>query len=366
MGPDPATGRKRYRSESVKGTRAQAERRLTEILRELDTGVVSGSTRLTVGEFLSGWLLDHAAARVRSRTLEGYRDHVRLHISPRIGRVSLERLTPRQVQDMETSLLQGGGRDGRGLSPRTVAQTHRILHNALNHAVRLGLASRNAASSVEPPRFSRYEVRTLAWSEVLLLLEAVEDPLLRTLFLLAVQTGLRRSELLGLQWQDVDLAGGLLSVRRGLIKLSSGLRVSEPKSGLGRAVVLADESVEALACLRGSRSGSGDFVFCRSDGAPLKPGSVTQAFRRVAQRAGFPGLRFHDLRHTHASLMLSEGVHLKVVSERLGHSSVAITGDIYSHVLPSVQREAVERFGAAWKTGMAKEWQIQDDGPEGT
>ena len=117
--------------------------------------------------------------------------------------------------------------------------------------------------------------------------------------------------------------------------------------------VLTEESVEALAGLRERHSGNGGFVFCGPDGTPLKPDSVTQAFRRTADRAGFLGLRLHDLRHTHASLMLSEGVHLKVVSERLGHSSVAITGDIYSHVQPSVQREAVERFGAAWRSGMA-------------
>jgi integrase len=363
LGVDPATGRKRYRSEAVVGTRAQAQRRLTEILRDLDAGGAPVPSGLTVGEYLADWLRDGSGPRVGSRTLEGYRDHVRLYISPRIGRVALARLTPRQVQDMEAELVRNGGRGGRGLSPRTVSQTHRILHKALEDAVRLGLVSRNVSRLVDPPRFSRHEVRTLAWDEVLRFLGGVDDPLLRTLFLLAVHTGLRRSELLGLQWRDVDLKGGVLSVRRGLVKHASGSRLSEPKSGRGRVVVLTEESAGALSDFRERHSGNGDFVFCRPDGTPLKPASVSQAFRRTVHRVGLEGLRFHDLRHTHASLMLSEGVHLKVVSERLGHSSVAITGDIYSHVQPSVQREAVERFGVAWRSGMAKEWQLRDEAP---
>ena len=353
LGVDPATGKKRYRSEAVVGTRAQAQRRLTELLRELDTGGVPGPSGLTVGEYLAGWLRDISAPAVRPRTLEGYQDHVRAYISPRIGRVPLARLTPNQVQSMESELVRSGGRGGRSLSPRTVCQTHRVLHKALEDAVRMGLVSRNVCRLVDPPRFPRHEVRTLAWGEVIRLLEQVDNPLLRTLFLLAVHTGLRRSELCGLEWGDVDLERGVLSVRRGLVVQASGPRLREPKSGRGRVVVLTEESAEALAGLRDRRSGNGDFVFCRRDGTPLKPDWVTYAFRRAARRAGFLGLRLHDLRHTHASLMLSEGVHLKVVSERLGHSSVAVTGDIYSHVQPSVQREAVERFGAAWRSGTA-------------
>ena len=355
LGRDPSTGKKRYRSEAVRGTRAQAERRLTEILREIDMGSsVPKPSGLTVGEYLEGWLRDPMEARVRLRTLEGYQLHVRGNIVPRIGAVPLGRLTVRQVQDMEADLLRSGGRDGRGLSPRTVIHVHRVLYTALKHALRLELVSRNVAAAVQPPRAPRYEARTLSWDEARSFFAGVPNPLFRSIFLLAFQTGLRRSEILGLRWRDLDLPGGFLSVRRGLVKLpSGGVVVTEPKSGRGRVVVLLEDSVRILRSHLESFPGNGDFVFCHSGGEPLNPVLVTDAFRRAARKAGFDGLRFHDLRHTHASLMLAGGSHLKVVSERLGHSSIVITGDIYSHVQPSVQREAVERFGAAWEAGDA-------------
>jgi integrase len=350
LGLDAATGRKRYRSEAVRGTRVDAERRLTEILREMDLGSPLPSSRgLTVSDFLEGWLRDPMESRVRGKTLEGYCYHVRCNIVPRIGGVFLERLTPGRVQDMESELLRSGGREGLGLSAQTVLHAHRVLFSALSHAVQLGLVSRNAVASVTPPRARRYEGRTLSWKEAWELLSGVRNPLFRSVFLLALHTGLRRSELLGLQWRDVDLPGASLAVRRGLVKLSSGrLEVREPKSGRGRMIPLTEESVRCLESHRDRRPGNGGFVFCHSDGSPLNPVGVSRAFHRVVLEAGLEGVRFHDLRHTHASLLLSQGVHLKVVSERLGHSSVAITGDIYAHVLPTVQRDAVERFGSAW------------------
>ena len=240
LGMDPSTGKKRYRSEAVKGTRAQAERRLTEILREIDMGSsVPKPSGLTVGEYLEGWLKDPIESRVRLRTLEGYQLHVRGNIVPRIGAVPLGRLTVRQVQDMEADLLRSGGRDGRGLSPRTVIHVHRVLYTALKHALRLELVSRNVAAAVQPPRASRYQARTLTWDEARSFFAGVPNTLFRSIFLLAFQTGLRRSEILGLQWRDVDLSGGFLSVRRGLVKVSSdGAVINDPKSGRGRVVDL--------------------------------------------------------------------------------------------------------------------------------
>ena len=193
----------------------------------------------------------------------------------------------------------------------------------------------------------------------------ITDRLYHTLVLLAIQTGLRRSELLGLRWTDVDLHTGALSVQRALIKLPSGkMVVTPPKAGRGRVVVLPGESVLALRSHKELQQAdpqeNGNFIFCHSNGNPLHPDLMTQTFKRITTKAGVDGLRFHDLRHTHASLMLTQGVHLKIVSERLGHSSIGITGDLYSHVLPTVQQEAVERFGAAWSAGMAKEWQLND------
>jgi integrase len=353
LGRDPGTGGKRYHAETVRGSQEDADRRLTEILGEIDMGNPPSSHRPTVAVWLESWLEDHAASRVRPRTLDGYRGSVRRYLIPSIGRVRLDRLA-REVESMESSLCRRGGVGGRPLSARTVLQAHRVLSSALTAAVRLGLVSRNVVSSVEPPRAQRYEASTLDWPGVHRFLSRAPDLMYLTLFLLAVHTGLRRSELVGLQWPDANLDSGALSVRRALVKLSSGdPDVTSPKSDRSRVVNLTDESVAALREYRESWPGRSDFIFCRPDGRLVDPDLVTKVFRRTADRAGFPRLRFHDLRHTHATLMLSESVHPKVVHERLGHSSINVTLDLYSHVMPTVQQDAVRRFGEASRTSLS-------------
>jgi integrase len=349
LGRDPGTGGKRYHAETVRGSQEDADRRLTEILGEIDMGNPPSSHRPTVAVWLESWLEDHAASRVRPRTLDGYRGSVRRYLIPSIGRVRLDRLA-REVESMESSLCRRGGVGGRPLSARTVLQVHRVLSVALTDAVRLGLLFRNVTSAVKPPRAERFEARALGWDQVPMLLSRVPDDQFRTVFLLALQTGLRRSELAGLQWSDVDLDSGALSVRHSLVKLPSGsLDLGPPKSGRARVVDLPGDSVDALRDFLDARDVESAFVFCYRDGRPLDPNLLSRVFRRTADLAGFPGLRLHDLRHTHATLLLSQSVHPKVVQERLGHSTIAITMDLYSHVMPTVQRDAVDRFGAAWR-----------------
>ena len=322
------------------------------MLREIDTSAFVEPTHLSVAEYLAQWLKDSAGPRVSPRTLEGYRGNVERYLVPKLGRIPLEKLAPRHIQEMEAQLLRDGGSKGRPLSPRTVLQVHRVLSKALNDAVKLDILLRNVVDAVEPPRTTKYEAQFLDWDEVHALLDQITDPLRLTLALLATQTGLRRSELLGLHWRDINLSGRSLSVRRALIKLASGnTELKVPKNGRGRVVDLPAESVDALKAHRlrnPATSGNGNFVFCHSDGSRLDPDLVSKWFRRVAKIAGLEGSRLHDLRHTHASLMLSQGIHLKVVSERLGHSSIGITDDLYSHVLPSVQVESVRRFESGW------------------
>ena len=352
MGVDPKTGKKRYYSESVKGSKAVAQRRLTEILRQMDNNAFVEPSRLTVGEYLERWLRDSSKGRVSNRTLEGYKGNLDRYLIPKLGQIALSKLTPRHVQTMESELLESGGHNGKPLSPRTVVQAHRVLSKSLNDAVRLGIVARNVVAVVEPPRATKYEAQVLSWREVHDFLDQIPDPVYLTLVLLDIQTGLRRSELLGLQWKDVDLSIGTLSIQRALIKLPSGeMELTVPKNGRGRVVALPVESVESLLVHRQrlpEQSGNSNFVFCLSDGSPMKPDMVTKWFRRIANRAGFEQVRLHDLRHTHASLMLAKGIHIKIVSERLGHSNIGITGDLYSHVLPSVQEDAVSRFGEEW------------------
>jgi integrase len=305
--------------------------------------------KVTFGSYLERWLKEHASSRVRQRTLEGYRGSLERYVIPRLGRVPLERLRARDLQELELELLGSGGVRGDGLSPRTVLQVHRVISSALRTAEVLGLVSSNVARLVEPPRVVRHEAHTLTWEEAHRFLEQVDDPLYQALFLVALQTGLRRSELLGLQWRDVDLDAATVSVRRALVKLPSGTaELTAPKAGRGRMLEFPPESLDALRMRWLALGRNGDFVFCHSSGSPLDPDAVTQKFKRVAQRSGLGHLRLHDLRHTHASLMLAQGTHLKVVSERLGHASIGITGDLYSHVQPTVQSEAVQRFGEAW------------------
>ena len=324
---------------------------------------------LTVGEYLRQWLRDYAETHVRQRTLEGYRERLEKHVIPHVGHIALDKLSPRQIQGMETTLLKSGRRDGAGgLSAQTVLNVHRVLFQALRHALRLGLLQRNPAEAVEPPRASRYQARTMDWDDVQQFLEAARESPHYPLFILALHTGLRRSDLLGLRWKDVSLENDTIAVTQAVVRVSQNRgMVSSPKSGRARVVTLPQESILVLQHHREQqearavegqvlRPQPGGFVFSRADGSSLSPEAVSKAFRKAVGKAGLKGVRFHDLRHTHASLLLSEGVHLKVVSERLGHAGVGITGDLYSHVMPNLQRDAAERFGASWSKRMANAW----------
>ena len=360
-GRDQGTGKKVYKAETVKGTKADAERRLRELLKEVETVGVKPTVRVTVGQYLDAWLDGDAESKTRVRTLEEYRGVVKRYLKPMLGGVRLDRLTGADVRQAEGVLLRGGGAGGRPLSGKTVMQAHRVLSSALTDAGANGLLSVNVAKTVSPPRAGRYEASTLSWSDVGRLVDSLEEGDFRSVVVLAVLTGLRRSELAGLRWKDVDFEGMSLSVRRALVKdKAQRLHVTPPKSGRSRVVALSTEGVEELRSMRRrSSGGSGEgFLFCGEGGGPVNAEAWSRMFRRCCRRLGFEGMRFHDLRHTHASLLLAGGVHLKVVSERLGHSSIGITGDLYSHVAPTVQRGAAELFGTSWRSVVDK-----GDGP---
>ena len=197
LGVDPETKKRRYYNESVRGSRSEAERRLTELLHEMDGGSLVRTPDLTFGAFLEEWYRDYVSTSVRARTAQGYRENMDRYVIPSLGGVPLDRLAPRHIQAMESSLLRGDGAGRRGLSAATVMQAHRVVSGALGHAVRMGVLSRNPVQSVKPPRVPRYEARSLTWEEVGTLMEHIEDPGRRMLVMLALQTGLRRSELLG-------------------------------------------------------------------------------------------------------------------------------------------------------------------------
>jgi integrase len=347
FGPD---GKRRYVSGKTK-EEARAKKR--QALADADRGLVFDAGTLTVEEYLSRWLADSVRDTVRSTTFERYEQITRKHIVPEVGRVKIKALTPAHVRGLYRKKLEAG------LSPRTVQYVHVTLHKALKQAVRDGLIPRNATEAVKPPQVRREEIRPLTPEQVKTLFEAAKGDRLEALYILAVTTGLRQGELLGLKWDDVDMEAGTLQVRRTLITAKGGPVISPPKTkGSRRTVKLSQRALEALRShlarqldeidTVGSLWRENGLIFASEVGEPLdRRALTTHRFKPLLGRAGLPQIRFHDLRHTCATLLLSKNVNPKVVSEMLGHSTIAITLDTYSHVLPTMQESAARAMEEA-------------------
>jgi integrase len=288
---------------------------------------------------------------------------IKRYLIPCIGAIPLVKLTPQHAQAIYAEML------GKGLSQQTVIHAHRVLRGALDHAVKWGVLARNVCDAVDPPRARRKEMSTLDASDVQKLLDAAAGSPYGQVFFLALYTGMRRSELMGLRWSAVDLEHKTISVTQTIIRLSGkGLKVMEPKTAKSRRLISLPPSAVALlgglrAKQREERNSLGldwsesDYVFSRSDRSLIDPDTITHAFADIVNKAGLPHVRLHDLRHTHATLMLKQGVHPKIVSERLGHASITITLDTYSHVLPGLQEAAALDFEEALRQDGVKEKQ---------
>jgi len=282
-------------------------------------------------------------------TYASYAAEIRLHIGPALGRFALSKLGPHEVQRYLNRELASG------LSARTVQYHHAILRSALTQAVKWGLVPRNVAQLVESPRVRREEVRPLTPEEARHFLTAMRGDRLEALYTVALAIGLRRGEAVALRWDDVDLEAATVRVRRGLRRIEGKLQFLEVKSEHSRRTISLPRVV--LATLRThrvrqmeERLEAGDtwrdhgLVFPSRVGTPLEPRNVNRSFHRALKRAGLPPRRFHDTRHTCASLLLAQGVHPRVVMEILGHSRISVTMDIYSHVMPALQEEAADRM----------------------
>lgn len=345
-------------------TRRDAERALTEVAASVARGTYVRSSNLTLGEYLRAeWLPATAPPRVRHETWDDRRRNLEQHVITRIGGVHLQELTTAHLNRLYGELLVDGRRDGTGgLSPTSVRRIHAMLRKALNDAVRWGLLERNVALIADPPPMRavraarRRSMRT--WTEMQLrtFLASTEDHELHAMWVVAAFAGLRRSEVLGLRWSDVDLDGAVLAVRATVLPGADGYQLVEDQKSAesARTIHLDRHSVAILRRQRqavdAARSTAGvawqdhDLVFPRVDGCWWNPPAITLAFGRAVKTADVPHIRLHDLRHTHATLLLRSGVNPKVVSERLGHSSVAFTLDTYAHVMPGMQPEAAELF----------------------
>lgn len=347
-------GRRRQKWHSGFTTRGDAEKALTELLGKLNAGTYVEPTRHSVGKYLREWL-PAIKSTVRPGTWRSYKTNLDVHVIPRIGQLPLKQLGALQLNALYAELLTSGRHDGKGgLSPRTVRYTHTILHRALRDAVRWGLLSRNPADLADPPKHRTPEMRVWSATELRTFLAHIREDRNYALWLLLATTGMRRGEALGLRWEDVDFDNARAAIRQTLNSAGSKLSFSTPKTAKSRRSVTLDPAT--VAALRAHRKrqfeqrmawGGGyhelDLVFCREDGSPLRPDSITRRFGALSKAAGVPVIRVHDLRHTYATIALTAGTHPKVVAERLGHATIAITLDTYSHVIPSLEEEAATR-----------------------
>lgn len=346
---DPETKKYKQHWETVRGTKKDAEKRLAELLNQIDKGLYIKPEKTTLAEYLERWLKDYVWPNLAPRTAEGYEHIIRRYIIPGLGKIQLAQLKPEHIQKYYANQLSIGGDKGIGLSPRTVRHHHMCLHSALKTAVKWELLIRNPLDAIDPPRCQKHEMHTLTEEAVHKVLEIANETPYFTLFYLALFTGLRRSELLALKWSAVDLIMCQLSVSRSLHVLSGGEIITrQTKTARStRSVALSPSTVQVLKdhrdkqqafkILAGSHLNNDDFIFTNIDGKPLLPNTITHNWIKLIRKTGLNGIRLHDARHTHASLMLKQGVHPKIVQERLGHSSIQVTLDTYSHVTPGLQ-----------------------------
>ena len=305
---------------------------------------------------ISSYFILQQSPNITARSYDRYSGIVKGHIIPSIGKIPLAKLTPQHIQKMYTDKLAAG------LSPRSVRYIHVVLHRALQTALKWHKLTTNPADNVDIPKAQHTEMQIWNESEVIQFLEASRSTPYHCLFYLAIFSGARRGELLALRWQDVDLKTGQLSISRSVQHVNGDYIFSQPKTEKSRRTIALPLSATLLLkqlreVTEHSRSrldkkvNDADLIFTHTyDGVPLRPNTVSRAWEHIAEKAGIKVIRFHDGRHCHASLMLQQGVPLKVVSERLGHSSISITADVYAHVIPGMQESAAKLFDDAFTT----------------
>jgi len=342
VGPD---GKAKRHFETVRGRKGDAQRRLTELLASLDKGVYTPPGRLTLAQHLTNWLEGYVKTNCSQRTFDGYNSIIESHLIPALGHIQLKHLHPQAIQAYY-------GKACERLSARTVHHQHRVLSQSLKFAVRQGYLGRNPCELLDAPSPREKVMRTLTPFEVEVLLDKAKDSYYYPIYYTAVSSGLRQAELLGLRWRDIDLDMLSISVSQVLYKRRGVCQFKEPKTSHSRrrvamtpklALYLREyrEERETLYQQLGRQLTLDDLVFTSVEGKPIDPGVLSHAFGRIARQAGLENVRFHDLRHTFASLMLLRGAKPKVISEALGHASVAFTMDVYSHIIEGMQEDAM-------------------------
>lgn len=350
-GADPVTGKRRQRTKSFK-TKREAQAALTAWLSEIDKGTAVDHSAQTVAELMRYWLDTYARPRLRAKTVFDYEHTVNKHIIPALGTLPIQKLTPERLQRFYSDKL------AEGCGVRTIRLCHLHINQALKQAIKLGLVSRNVASLVTQPREAPGEMQVWDATQAQAFLAVAHQSVYGPIWILALATGLRRGELLGLRWRDIDFERHVLHVRQTVGPLRGRPEFKPPKTRSSRREVSVPEAV--IAVLKDHRRGQNerrlalgevwqdhDLVFAAANGNPINPDNVGRDFRRLAQRANVPLIRIHDLRHTHVTLALQAGVNTKALSEAIGHSDISITLGTYAHVMPEQRLEVAEKVSVA-------------------
>ena len=340
---------KRNRKSMYAKTRKEVQEKLNKALSSHQEGQPLPSDRLTVGQFLSSWLEQSVKPKARLSTLESYKEIVRLHLEPNLGKVGLSKLTPMHVTKLVNTKLS------RGLSPRRVQYIHAVLRRSLTIAVKWELVSRNVTKLADSLSTRQTEVVPLQIQESRHFLQAVQGDRLEALYTLAITTGLRQGEILGLCWTDINLTSGSITIRNSLQKHGGRYSLVEPKSTKSRRTLVLPEL--AIVALRAHKRrqlverlrmtgepNEFDLVFTTRVGTPINRHNLTRDFQALLRREGLPKIRFHDLRHTAASLLLAENVQPRDIMEVLGHSQIGLTMNLYSHVMKPAMQNAADRM----------------------
>lgn len=341
-------GKRKQKWYSGYKTKKEAEKALADIIAKIEKGEYFEPANMTVAEYLNYWLDTYPKNNVAPSTYRRYTEFA-AHIKTHIGGIMMPKLKPAHIQSFYSSLLE------KNLSKSTVLKIHRMLHLALKHAVNWQIIISNPTDAVTPPRPDKVEMRVWDVETAKKFLDDIAETPIYIPVLLALQTGMRAGEICGLKWENIDLPRGFLMVKYALQRINGVLTLKEPKTAKSmRTIALMDYTVQALKehkrkqnktkLLMGSAYNDQDFVCAWDDGRPYDPHYLGQKFTKLIKLLGYPKIRFHDLRHTHATMLLQQGINPKIVSERLGHSQISVTLDTYSHVLPNIQKEAVSKI----------------------
>ena len=343
-------GRRRQVSKTAASKR-QAEKLRTALLAEVDQGTFVKPSKITVGIYLEQWLKSQVRSTVSPSTYELYEIITKKHLTPVLGTIPLGRLRPQHIQALYAEKLQ------QGLSARTVQLQHVCLHKALDNAVKTGLLARNPIDAVTQPKVERHEIKTMTEEDISRFLNEARKGEYYALFFTLLFTGIRRGEAISLRWSDVDLLGCQLSINKTMQFLKNMVTFKTPKTASSRRqIALSPSTCVVLRLYREARNNvrqsvlklpplaDNDLVFSHHDGSPYLPNSITHAWIKLVRHCGLNGVRLHDARHTHASLMLKNGTNPKIIQERLGHSTFAITMNLYAHVSPGMQKQAANLF----------------------